>query len=66
MGRPSGSFERKPGARNRSGCAGVWFVQARERWHVQIQLHRKRYHVGTFKTFAEAVAARRKAEEELQ
>jgi hypothetical protein len=66
MPRPSGRLDSKLRKDNRSGHAGVWFAPKRERWNVQIQMHHKRYHVGTYKTFSEAVAARRKAEEVLR
>jgi hypothetical protein len=65
MPRPSGKLDTKLRRDNKSGCAGVWFVKARERWNAQLQLHCVRYCLGTYTTYQEAVRARRKAEEEL-
>lgn len=56
---------KQPNNRNKSGTKGVWFDASRGVYETYISLHRKRILLGRFKTLAEAVKARSRAEEEL-
>lgn len=56
---------KQPNSRNKSGTKGVWFDASRGVYETYISLHRKRILLGRFKTLAEAVTARSRAEEEL-
>ncbi len=47
---------------NTSGRTGVGFEKRRGHWVAQIVVHRKHIYLGSFKSFAEAVAAREAAE----
>ena len=49
---------------NRSGAMGVRFVERLGKWRSQIGFKGKNLHLGFFKTFEEAVDARRSAEAE--
>lgn len=49
---------------NKSGCTGVSFDNGKQRWRAEIWTP-KRIHLGWFKDFSDAVAARKKAEEEI-
>lgn len=53
------------GQKNRSGVVGVYFMKSAQKWAAQITSNGKRYYLGCFKTFDEAVQARLKAEQEL-
>lgn len=48
---------------NRTGCVGVCF-HARDKVYM-VNIGGKRRHIGSFKTLEEAIAARKKAEEEM-
>lgn len=50
---------------NRSGYAGVVWVESRQRWEAGISDAGRAYHLGSFYTKAEAVAARKAAEKVL-
>lgn len=47
---------------NTSGVCGVGWVKARSKWVAHIKVRNKRYHLGTFDSFDDAVAARAAAE----
>ncbi len=48
---------------NTSGCKGVTFNKDRNNWDARIRINGRRYHLGVRKTFEEAVALRKRAEE---
>jgi|GEM_PF-3858042 len=50
---------------NTSSVKGVSWDGKRRKWVAQICLHQKRYNLGRFSNFDDAVAARKKAEEKL-
>ena len=50
---------------NRSGVPGVDWVKSRAKWRATICFKRKRYYLGYFSSFEDAVKARRRAEDEL-
>lgn len=50
---------------NRSGVVGVEWYAAKKRWRASICFKGQRRHLGDFKTFDEAVVARKAAEKEL-
>ena len=50
---------------NTSGTMGVLWDKTRQRWRAQIVSHGKCYNLGRFKNYEDAVAARKKAEKEL-
>lgn len=54
---------RPPQKNNSSGVKGVSFDRARNRWTASLTQNRKLINLGRFQTKAEAVAARRSAEE---
>jgi hypothetical protein len=66
MGRPGGRLDSRLRPNNRSGHTGIYLREHTQKWIVQLQLHRTRYHIGCFVTLAEAVAARQRAEEMLR
>jgi hypothetical protein len=47
---------------NRSGCPGVHFKVAAQKWIAVIQVGNRRHNLGCFHSFNEAVKARRAAE----
>ena len=51
---------------NKSGVAGVYWCNTRLLWVAQISYKNKTISLGRYKTFEEAVNARRKKEDELQ
>lgn len=51
--------------RNKTGIIGVFYVKKIQKWRAEISSKRRRYYLGSFKTFEEAVQARLKAEQEL-
>ncbi len=55
----------KPSAANTSGCRGVYYVSKFDRWRAEIKFRKKRYYLGTFKNYEDAVKARQAAEAEL-
>lgn len=59
------NYNRRLRADNTSGRAGVAYNNRVGRWRATISKERKRYSLGYFNTFEEAVAAREKAELEL-
>lgn len=48
--------------RNKSGAVGVSWNARCGKWRVQISDRRKRYHIGLFSNFEDAVSARKEAE----
>lgn len=50
-------------ARNTSGVTGVSFFKRKGTWRAYIHINRRRVHLGWHRTFEEAVAARRAAEQ---
>ena len=50
---------------NTSGVKGVCWVNSRCKWQAQIKLNNKQNFLGHFKSLADAVAARKQAEEQL-
>lgn len=54
----------KPPKNNTSGHKGVWWDKNRGMWQAYIQVHGKRKHLGRYGKLEDAVAARRRAEEE--
>lgn len=54
----------KPPKNNTSGHKGVWWDAARGMWQAYIQVHGKRKHLGRYGKLEDAMAARRRAEEE--
>ena len=54
----------KPKTNNTSGCTGV-IATKDGRWIARIQFKKKRYALGTYDKYEEAVKARKRAEEEL-
>lgn len=51
-----------PSAANTSGCRGVSFNRKTSRWEAMIKFRGKRTRLGSYKSFDDAVAARKKAE----
>lgn len=47
---------------NKSGRAGVWYNVKRDEYQAYIVVQYKKIHLGLFKNYAEAVAAREEAE----
>lgn len=54
----------KPGIKNTSGYKGVWFNEKRGLWEAYISIHRKRIYLGRYVDKADAIRARKQAEEE--
>lgn len=54
----------KPPKNNTSGHKGVWWDKNRGLWEAYIQVHSKRKHLGRYGKLEDAMAARRRAEEE--
>ncbi len=54
-----------PSAANTSGCRGVYYESKFDRWRAEIKFQKKRYYLGTFRNFEDAVKARKAAEAEL-
>ena len=50
--------------RNSSGVTGVFKHTQTMRWQAQIRINRKSIHLGSFESFDDAIAARRKAEKQ--
>lgn len=50
---------------NASGVPGVEWYEAKKRWRASICFKGQRHYLGSFRTFDEAVAARKAAEKEL-
>ena len=50
---------------NRSGVPGVDWVKSRGKWRASICFKQKRYHLGYYDDFRDAVDARQKAEREM-
>ena len=48
---------------NSSGVSGVYWVKRQQRWAASIGFKGERYHLGLFDRFADAVAARKEAEQ---
>lgn len=55
---------RKRAKNNTSGYTGVYWNRRRQKWNAEIRKDGKRYNLGGFDTFEDAVNARRLAEEE--
>ena len=47
---------------NKSGRSGVWYNEKRDEYQAYIVVHYKKIHLGLFKNYEEAVAAREEAE----
>lgn len=54
-----------PPVSNKSGYKGVWFDQVHGVYQAYITFKRKRYSLGSYKSLADAVKARKDAEEKL-
>ena len=50
---------------NTSGVPGVDWLTAKDRWRASICFKGKRYYLGSYSVFADAVKARKQAEAEL-
>ncbi len=50
---------------NTSGCTGVYRNQRDQKWVASIMFKRKKYYLGGYKAFDDAVKARRQAEEHI-
>ena len=50
---------------NTSGHKGVYWNKRQRKWHAQIHLRGKNYHLGYFENIQDAIDARKAAEEEL-
>jgi hypothetical protein len=57
-------LSRQPGAANTSGVVGVAYDPKKKRWTATITFRRKTYSLGCFKNKTDAIAARKKAEED--
>ncbi|MBP5461996.1 MAG: hypothetical protein J6Y20_07720 [Lachnospiraceae bacterium] len=57
--------QKNPPKNNKSGCKGVWFNPERGLYEAYISVHRKRYCLGRYERFEDAVAVRLNAEEEM-
>lgn len=55
----------KPSRRNKSGRKGVWHDEAHGVYQAYISFRHKKYHLGTFRNFNDAVAARQEAEDRI-
>lgn len=53
----------KPNRCNTSGVTGVSWDKARQKWFAYIHIHRKRIQLGYYEHFADAVKARKDAED---
>lgn len=58
-------LDKKPSAANKSGVVGVNWDKSRNRWQAGIRFKGKRYNLGHFVDFADAVEARKKAEQKI-
>lgn len=54
-----------PNAANTSGYRGVYYESKFDRWRAQIIFKHKRYYLGVYKSFEDAVKARQCAEDEI-
>ena len=54
-----------PPRNNKSGCKGVWFDKRTGLYVSYINVHRKRKYLGRYRRYADAVAVRKAAEQEL-
>lgn len=52
-----------PPRNNHSGKKGVWYDEKHGVWLAYISVHRRRHHLGTFRSFADAALARDNAEQ---
>lgn len=59
------SLNNKPYRNNSSGVRGVYWNTGKNKWQAYIRFKRKRYHLGYFDDKADAINARKQAEEEL-
>ena len=50
---------------NTSGVIGVWFDKSRGKWTAEIMFRKKKYYLGRYEDFNDAVKARKAAEEEI-
>jgi hypothetical protein len=66
MPRPSGKLDSKIRSDNTSGATGIYFRERTQRWIAQLQMHKRRYHLGVFARFEDACLARERAEARLQ
>ncbi len=63
--RTTQSFNTRIRVDNKSGVPGVWWSEARKKWHVKISKGNKKIHVGSFASIEDAIEARINAEIEL-
>lgn len=56
-------MNRSLGSNNTSGVTGVYFDNHRKKWIAEIKINRKKYNLGGYNNFDDAVAARKAAEE---
>lgn len=54
-------MNRRIQSNNKSGYRGVYFYHQNKKWHAQIQVGKKKIHVGYFKDIVDAVKAYNKA-----
>lgn len=59
------NMNRERQSNNKSGVTGVCWVNRDKRWLAQIKIYGKRKYLGEYKNIDDAIAARKKAEEEL-
>ena len=55
----------KTSVKNRSGAKGVCWNKASEHWEVRVTINRRRFHMGGFLEFKEAVAAAKSTRERI-
>lgn len=58
-------MDMKPSSANTSGVRGVYYEKKTGHWRAMIIFKRKRYSLGTYVNFEDAVKARKKGEEEF-
>lgn len=56
-------YRDKPQSHNTSGQKGISWSKEKRKWHVYINIHNKRKHIGYYISFEEAVKYRKLAEE---
>ena len=57
------SLQQKKGINNKSGFKGVYWVKKYNKWYANIQVNNKQIWLGSFDELADAISARKKAEE---
>ena len=60
------ALQNSPNKRNKTGVKGVCFNKAEGKFRAYINVNGRRYHLGVFLEFEDAVAARKEAEGKAQ